>query len=109
VFNRFACDLPGRLRTDEQSPQSLDIKMHDVSVDGARVHTRASTADLADRVLWLSLPVLCPQGLRCMVFTAVVAWRARSQVGLIFSGAPNWARRAGTANERTVPIPKIGA
>ena len=92
-FIRFSCQLPGTLRLEKDDQSRLDVQVLDMAVDGARLRGDA-LAPPRNALSWLSLPLIGAQGLRCIVFTARVAWARDDECGLVFAGAPSWANRS---------------
>jgi hypothetical protein len=108
-FTRFSCHIPGTLRFERGAETRHDVRMVDVAVDGARIRCSTVPAETTGLV-YLSLPTVGPAGLRCIVFTARVAWVRGTELGLVFAGAPSWAtRNKERAEDDTLrrPIPPL--
>lgn len=103
-FIRFSCQLPGTLRLEKGDQGRFDVQVLDMAVDGARLRAQGLVPP-QNALSWLSLPLIGAQGLRCIVFTARVAWSRDGECGLVFAGAPSWANRSSEhEQEDTRPV-----
>jgi pSer/pThr/pTyr-binding forkhead associated (FHA) protein len=103
-FARFACCFPAHLRFSRGEESGFAVEVHDFGVGGAKVACAGLLLDL-DELTWLAIDLVSASGSRTIVFTSRVVWLRDGELGLVFSGAPGWARHSGRAeHEETMLV-----
>jgi hypothetical protein len=95
-FSRYAVSFPAQLRFHRGEDQGLPVEVCDFGVGGARVRCGDGVLLDLDELTWLAIDLVGQSGARTIVFTARVVWMQGGDMGLVFSGAPGWARHSGT-------------
>jgi hypothetical protein len=93
-FARYVVAFPAQLRLHRGEDHGVPVEVRDFGVGGARVECGDVLLDL-DELTWLAIDLVGPTGARTIVFTARVVWLQAGEMGLVFSGAPGWARHSG--------------
>lgn len=94
-FARFAVSFPAHLRFGKNEDTGFPVEVRDFGVGGCKVHGPGLLLDL-DELTWLAIDLVSQHGPRTIVFTARVVWSQAGEMGLVFSGAPGWARHSGS-------------
>lgn len=95
-FARFPCQFSARLHLSRSSEPGLAVEVRDFGVGGVKVGNPGVLLDL-DELAWFAFDLVGRRGTHNIVFTSRVVWLDDDQIGLVFAGAPRWARRCGWA------------
>ena len=94
TFARFPCRFRARLHLSRANEAGLVVEVRDFGVGGAKVENPGVLLDV-DELAWLAIDFVGRRGARKIVLTARVVWLGDDDMGLVFAGAPRWARRHG--------------
>src|SRR5690606_25864462 len=94
-FARYVVSFPAQLRFHRGEGSGVPVEVRDFGVGGARRARGGGFLLDLDELTWLAVDLVGPTGARTIVFTARVVWMQAGEMGLVFSGAPGWARHSG--------------
>lgn len=97
-FARFPCQFSARLHLSRPSEPGLAVEVRDFGVGGVKVVNPGVLLDL-DELAWFAFDLVGRRGSHNIVFTSRVVWLDDDQIGLVFAGAPRWARRCEWAGQ----------